>query len=103
MTPIWRFVKRLCERLSFIANVIAFLKGYTMRIVDESRFSLSAAARRVGVHAATIWRWTHSGVGGHKLESVRIGGRRYVLEKDISAFLDRLNCGSSVAADKEVC
>ena len=55
------------------------------------RMSINRLARREGVHSATAWRWTLVGVHGVKLRSVRVGGRRYILEDDWQAFCDELN------------
>jgi len=62
-----------------------------MSILDEPKYTMAEAARRVGVHVATIFRWKLKGVRGHKLPTVVIGGRRYVLQKDLDAFLAALN------------
>ena len=56
-------------------------------IVSAERYSTTAAARLVGVHVATIWRWILRGVRGRKLDSVMIGGRRYILKCDLESFL----------------
>lgn len=55
------------------------------------RMSVTQLARREGVHSATAWRWMQSGVRGVKLCSVRVGGRRYILENDWQAFCQALN------------
>ena len=52
------------------------------------RLSLRAVAHEVGVHLATVWRWTLSGVRGRRLRAIRVGGRRYVLRRDLEAFLE---------------
>jgi len=54
---------------------------------EAERFSVSKVAQRVGVHTATVWRWILSGVRGRRLSSFVIGGRRYVLRRDLDAFL----------------
>jgi hypothetical protein len=54
---------------------------------SEARYSVSEAARMLRVHVATVWRWILHGVRGKKLLSVIIGGRRYVLDRDLQAFL----------------
>ncbi len=43
------------------------------------------------VHAATAWRWCLAGVGGVKLESVKIGGCRYTSAGALARFLQALN------------
>lgn len=49
--------------------------------------------RRSGkrVHISTIWRWIQRGVRGVKLESLNIGGRRYVPREALEHFLEALN------------
>jgi hypothetical protein len=56
-------------------------------IFQAEKYSMIHAARVVGVHTATIWRWYLSGVRGRKLGTVLIGGRRYVLASELDAFL----------------
>lgn len=65
------------------------------KILDSERMSLSKAARRVGVHTGTLWRWALSGVGGRKLVTVKIGGRRFVLVRDLEEFLEAANSNSA--------
>lgn len=61
------------------------------------RCSVNELARREGLHPATIWRWLLHGVRGHKLRSVRVGGRRFVLDDDWQAFCAALNADLSDA------
>jgi hypothetical protein len=57
-------------------------------IFDTPRYSMKQAARRCGnVDVSTVWRWTLKGVHGIKLRTVKLGGRRYVLEPDLEAFV----------------
>lgn len=56
-------------------------------LIESERFTVSAAARRVGVHAATLVRWCLRGVNGRRLLSYKFGGRRVVLLSDLEAFL----------------
>jgi hypothetical protein len=48
--------------------------------------------RQVGkaCHAAqpTVHRWVNLGIRGHVLPSFRIGGRRFILKKDLERFLN---------------
>ena len=47
-------------------------------------------ARKLGVHLATVYRWMFSGVGGVKLRSHKVGGRkRLILRADLEAFVRR--------------
>lgn len=47
-----------------------------MNILDESRLTLTALAKRENVDVATCWRWATKGCRGVVLETVAIGGRR---------------------------
>lgn len=56
------------------------------------RYSLSEVARLCeGVHVSTVWRWILQGVGGVKLRSTKVGGRRFVDAQDLSDFHAKLN------------
>ncbi|MCC7425256.1 MAG: DUF1580 domain-containing protein [Planctomycetaceae bacterium] len=41
------------------------------------------------VHIATVWRWSTNGVAGKRLRSIKVGGRRFVLRRDLDEFLDQ--------------
>ena len=41
------------------------------------------------VHASTVARWALYGLGGIKLPSLKLGGRRYVRRADLQQFLER--------------
>ena len=38
-------------------------------------------------HISTVWRWIQRGVDGEKLETIKIGGRRYTTLKAINKFI----------------
>lgn len=67
-----------------------------MKLIDSKRLTMSQAARRLGVHVSTVWRWRLRGVRGQRLKTVVIGGTRYVLETDLHKFLSDLNGGDAV-------
>lgn len=58
---------------------------------EADRYTVNALARREHLHVSTIWRWLLHGVRGTRLRSVRVGGRRFVLESDWLAFSAALN------------
>jgi hypothetical protein len=62
-----------------------------IELLDKRRYTLPQIARRADVHPGTVWRWVTSGVRGTKLPSVRVGGRLYVLEDDLDAFIESSN------------
>jgi hypothetical protein len=57
-------------------------------ILEAKKLTFADAAEELGFHVNTIRRWTTIGVKGRKLRSIRIGGRRFVLVKDLEAFVD---------------
>jgi hypothetical protein len=54
---------------------------------------LSKAGRLLSTNpsTATMWRWAHRGVDGVKLETFKIGGRRYTTAESVEKFVCRLN------------
>lgn len=58
---------------------------------ESVRHTINQLARREHLHASTIWRWLLHGVRGTKLRSIRVGGRRFILESDWRAFDTALN------------
>jgi transposase len=62
-----------------------------MHILEEERLALSAAAKRIGVHVSTIWRWALRGCRGHKLETRVVGWQRYTSVEALKRFVDRIN------------
>lgn len=81
---------------------------------SETILSLSEATGEVPrgrdskkrVHSSTIYRWATRGVGGTKLEAVRVGGLFVTSSEALSRFFRRLNthsddrAGSATAAEK---
>jgi len=63
------------------------------------RQSLQQVAHRLDVYVATVWRWTLHGVRGHRLRTFHIGGRRFVREADLDAFLAALNSATPLPSD----
>lgn len=58
-----------------------------MSLLDEERHSPSRTAQIAGVHVGTIFPWMMKGVRGRKLATLLVGGRRFVLRRDLEAFL----------------
>jgi hypothetical protein len=58
---------------------------------NAERRSLAEVAQGAGTHVSTVWRWALRGVRGIKLETVVVGGRRYVTSEAWATFLERLN------------
>ena len=79
----------------------------TSALLDSPRLSINEAARRLGVHPSSLWRWILTGARGRKLRTFLVGGRRYILVADLEAFLaagqeplDREAKASSPNADR---
>lgn len=49
--------------------------------------SVADAARGLGVHEATLFRWAREGVAGHRLRLIKVGGRTGVCASDVEAFV----------------
>lgn len=61
-------------------------------LLREQRLPVTAAGREIfRVSPVTAWRWALRGVGGIKLESIKIGGTRYTSREACQRFLERLN------------
>lgn len=59
----------------------------TAPIIDAPRLTLAEAARRLGVHVSTLHRWRLK----KGLRFVRIGGRSYVLVRDLDDWIAGLS------------
>ena len=53
----------------------------------ESLISMREAAKQLQIDISTVFRWVNLGVGGRRLPSVKIGGRRYIRISDLAEFL----------------
>jgi transposase len=54
--------------------------------LEEERYTFKQVAKKTKVSLSTVWRWHLAGTKGKKLESVLIGGRRFVLKSQLDAF-----------------
>lgn len=72
-----------------------------MQVFEEDLVTLRQAAKLVpsnhgkSIHISTIHRWISRGVGGVRLESVAIGGRRYTSINAVERFIKRLSTPST--------
>ncbi len=66
-----------------------------VELLSEDLIPLSEAAfilpRKARVNRATVYRWTLNGVGGVKLESVRVGSAIFTTKEAVTRFLARTN------------
>lgn len=63
----------------------------TIDLSSEDIFPVSEAPQHIPGRPgkASVWRWVLTGVGGIKLESILIGGKRFVSAESIQRFCDR--------------
>lgn len=59
---------------------------------DKSPYTLKAVADVNRIHISTVYRWVSRGIDGVRLETYRIGGRRYVHRRALEEFDRALNC-----------
>ena len=66
-------------------------------MTNETLFSLSAAARILPgrPHVSTLHRWRLRGVQGVKLETIRIGGRRFTSLEALEQFSARVTAAAN--------
>lgn len=60
-------------------------------VSHADRLSLRTLAARENVHPNTIRSWIAHGIHGHRLATLRIGGRVFVCQADWQEFVDALN------------
>lgn len=58
--------------------------------VSETLVSLAEAARFLGKHVATAYRWSTAGVRGVVLETIQVGGTRCTSREAVQRFCERL-------------
>jgi len=68
-----------------------------MTILNENKLTLTKLAQRERVNTSTAWRWAQRGVKGIKLETFKIGGRRYTTNEAFIRFVE----GTTAAANGE--
>lgn len=75
----------------------------TNRLLDEGLLSIREAARREGISISpkTALRWALSGVGGVRLESVRVAGRRMTSRAAVRRFVAAQQC-AKVPAEQAI-
>ena len=76
-----------------------------IEISSEHVLTLAEAARALPrlrggrkVHVSTLYRWISRGVGGVRLEAVKIGRTQVTSREALQRFAERLTCGAPVAA-----
>ena len=74
-------------------------------ILNETRMSPAALARHLQardasrpIHVSTIIRWITRGIGGERLQAVRLGGRWVTSLEALDRFVARLTAGTAASA-----
>lgn len=75
-------------------------------IREEQLLTLPAAAREIpnrqssrGVNVSTVWRWTHHGIRGVKLETILVGGIRYTSRESLQRFFAAITAAAESQAN----
>jgi hypothetical protein len=68
------------------------------RLLSETRLTLAQLAHRERVGIATVWRWTLNGTKGVRLESFKVGGRKFTTSEAFERFVAANNGGFSSQA-----
>ena len=63
----------------------------TETLMNEHRVPLVALAAELGVNRKTVTRWADEGFGGQRLESYRIGKKRFSTTQAARRFLAAVN------------
>jgi len=69
----------------------------TIDLTTETVFPVSEAPQHIPGRPskASCWRWVLQGVGGIKLESILIGGKRFTSHAAIQRFVDQRTAASN--------
>ena len=64
--------------------------GCPRDLLDEDIIRLSHVPNELPgeITASTVWRWATRGVGGIRLETVKVGGRKLTSRQAIGRFID---------------
>lgn len=63
--------------------------NHAAQLLQENRMTLNELARQEGKHPSTVHRWASRGVGGTKLETFKVGGKRYTTKEAHVRFVAR--------------
>jgi len=76
----------------------------------EKTFSLNKAARRCSssrgeqsLCPSTLHRWRFPGLGGIRLECIKVGGVWHTSEEALQRFFEKLTAAKAVSAEAETC
>jgi hypothetical protein len=68
--------------------------------IEHERLLTIAEATRIlpgRPHIATVWRWVNHGVGGQRLETIKVGWKRFTSHEALARFIER----TTAAADRQ--
>jgi Protein of unknown function (DUF1580) len=68
---------------------------FNPNLLPETRLSFAQLAHKERVAIATVWRWDQSGIRGVRLESLKIGGRKFTTAEAFERFIVATNGGFS--------
>jgi hypothetical protein len=70
--------------------------SYT-NLENETLISITDAAKRCPSrpHVGTVWRWTLNGLHGIKLQSIKVGGKRFTSLEALHRFIDATTARSA--------
>lgn len=62
-----------------------------LSLLTEDALTLPQAARELPgkPNPSTLWRWTVRGIGGQKLETIKIGSKVFTTRQALSRFIER--------------
>lgn len=63
----------------------------TDQLLLETRISLTKLAQEQGVSVPTSWRWAQRGIGGHILETMSVGGRKFTTREAFQRWIAAIN------------
>ncbi len=63
-----------------------------LKLPKKPPYTLKAIADVNDKHLSTVCRWESRGIGGVRLETYRVGGRKYVDRQALEEFDRALNC-----------
>jgi hypothetical protein len=66
-------------------------EAMNINLLSEQRISVNDLAAENSVTPGTVWRWLLTGLNGHRLESVLLGGRRFTSREALNRWLEKVN------------
>jgi len=75
---------------TLVCSPFHFARHVMIDLSSENVFPVNEAPKHIASRPskASVWRWVLRGVGGIKLESILIGGRRLTSSESIQRFAD---------------